>query len=255
MTNYSLHPERKTPRFRPFKALYHMRKLVQDKENTEQFFHMMEALNGAALINRFDDFMRSPEGQARFEMRRYLPPVLDDHSWIKDLPEDSLGQAYIRFMREEELTAQGLVEESDKFRENANAYEDDFDWYTKRLRDTHDMFHILTGYGRDPLGEACLLGFTHPQHKARGFLIVGVLATLEVKKRVKNAVNVWPCFKEGRRNGKLAKVIAEHDIIELMHLPIESARERLGIRPATAYHAVIMQMSSQGIEPNALDDT
>jgi len=228
MTNYSLHPERKTPRFRPFKALYHMRKLVQDKENTEQFFHMMEALNGAALINRFDDFMRSPEGQARFKTR---------------------------FMREEELTAQGLVEESDKFRENANAYDDDFDWYTKRLRDTHDMFHILTGYGRDPLGEACLLGFTHPQHKARGFLIVGVLATLEVKKRVKNAVNVWPCFKEGRRNGKLAKVIAEHDIIELMHLPIESARERLGIRPATAYHAVIMQMSSQGIEPNALDDT
>jgi len=232
-----------------------MHKLVQDKENTEQFFHMMEALNGAALINRFDDFMNSDQGQERFETRRYLPPILDDHTWIKDLPEDSLGQAYIRFMREEELTAQGLVEESDKFRENASAYVDDFDWYTKRLRDTHDMFHILTGYGRDPLGEACLLGFTHPQHKARGFLIVGYMATLEVKKWVKNAVNVWPCFNEGRRNGKLAKVIAEHDIIKLMHQPLEIAREQLGIRPAQHYIDAIKQMRDLGIEPNALGAT
>ena len=255
MPNYTLHPERKKPRFRPLKAVYHMHKLVQDKENTEQFFHMMEALNGAALINRFDDFMQSPEGQKRFETRRYLPPILDDHDWIKDLSEDSLGRAYIKFMAEEGLTAQGLVDESDKFRENAKSYADDFDWYTKRLRDTHDMFHILTGYGRDPLGEACLLSFTHPQHKARGFLIVGFMATFEVKKRVKNAVDVWACFKEGRLNGGLAKVIAEHDIIELMHLPLEEARDRLGIRPAHLYNGAIAQMRAQGIEPNQLDDT
>jgi len=252
MSDYYLHPERKRPRLRPVKALYHMRKLVADKESTEQFFHMMEALNGAALINRFDDFVNSPEGKKRFATRRYLPPILDDHSWIEALPENSLGKAYMRFMKQEQLSAQGLVQESDKFRENANAYEDDFDWYTKRLRDTHDLFHILTGYGRDPLGEACLLGFTYPQHKARGFLIVGAMATLEVRQRGCKEINIWACFKEGRLHGKLAKVIAEHDLISLMHEPLETARERLGIRPAKLYHEAITQMHMLGIEPNQL---
>lgn len=252
MSEYYLHPNRKTPRLRPFKALYHMRKLVEDKESTEQFFHMMEALNGASLINRFDDFYKSDEGRKQFTRRRFLPPILDDHSWIEDLPEDSLGKAYMRFMKKEQLTAQGLVDESDKFRQNAKAYEDDFDWYTKRLRDTHDLFHILTGYGRDPLGEACLLGFTHPQHNARGFLIVGKMAAFEVTRRCDKQIKVWPCFKEGRRNGKNAKVIAEHDLIALMHQPLEHAREVLNIQPAERYQAAIGQMQSMGIDPDAL---
>ena len=229
-----------------------MRKLVADKENTEQFFHMMESLNGSDLFRRFDDFFKSELGPKLFSERRYLPPVLDDHSWIKPLPEDSLGRAYIKFMKDEDLTAQGLVDESDKFRENAKSYDDDFDWYTKRLRDTHDLFHILTGYGRDPLGEACLLGFTHPQHKAKGFLIVGAMATLEVKRRAPKDIRPWACFNEGRRNGKVAKVIAEHDLIALMHRPLEEARRLLNINPPRAYYQAIEIMREKGIEPDSI---
>lgn len=252
MSEYYLHPSRDVPRMRPFKAFYHMRKLIADKESTEQFFHMMEALNGASLIRRFEDFLASGEGRKRFAERRYLPPILDDHSWIDALPEGSLGRAYVSFMRREELSAQGLVEESDKFRKNAKSYKDDFDWYSKRLRDTHDLFHILTGYGRDPLGEACLLGFTYPQHKARGFLIVGAMASFEVKRRAPKGVSVWKCFKEGRRLGKAAKVIAEHDVIALMHQPLDLARAQLGIEPPEAYYKALGHMRSVGVDPDTL---
>lgn len=252
MSNYYLHPDRKIPRFRPFKAFGHMRKLVADKENTEQFFHMMEALNGASLFRRFDDFLASAEGPARFVQRRYLPPILDDHHWIERLPTGTLGRAYVEFMNREKLTAQGLVDESDKFRQNAPWYEDDFDWYSKRLRDTHDLFHILTGYGRDPLGEACLLGFTHPQHRAQGFLIVGVMAALEVKVRAPRKIKVWKCFNEGCRNGAAAKVIAEHDLISLMAEPIEDVRRRLNITPAAAYHEAYSQLREMNVAPNLL---
>lgn len=255
MAQIYLHPDRQIPKLRPFKALHHMRKLIADKESTEQFFHMMEALSGASLINRFQDFLNSENGQKRFAERVYLPPILDDHEWIKKLSPDSLGQAYMRFMRREELTAQGLVDESDKFRQNAQHFEDDFDWYTKRLRDTHDLFHILTGYGRDPLGEACLLGFTHPQHKARGFLIVGAMASFEVKQRCPAGTPVWTCFNEARRNGKSAEVIAEHDLIALMKEPLEDVRRKLGIRPPKAYDLAMEKLKSAGVEPNLLGAT
>ena len=252
MAEYFLHPDRQIPRVRPIKALQHMRKLIADKESTEQFFHMMEALNGASLFRRFDDFLESLNGKERFSERRYLPPILDDHSWIEALPENSLGRAYVSFMLREELSAQGRVEESDTFRENAKSYNDDFDWYSKRLRDSHDLFHILTGYGRDPLGEACLLGFTHPQHKARGFLIVGAMASFEVKQRAPKGTKIWSAFKEGRRNGKSAQVIAEHDLIALMHKPLEVARKHLNIQPPHAYREALEHMRSVGVDPNLL---
>ena len=255
MANYYLHPDRKMPRFRPFKAFYHMRKLVEDKENTEQFFHMMESLNGSDLFRRFDDFLKSTMGPKLFADRRYLPPILDDHSWINALPENSLGRAYVKFMKKEELTAQGLVEESDKFRENAKSYEDDFDWYTKRLRDTHDLFHILSGYGRDPLGEACLLGFTHPQHKARGFLIVGAMATFEVTRRAPKKVKAWSCFKEGRKHGKAAHVIAENDLIDLMEKPLDEVRDMLNISSPVAYYEALEIMREAGVEPDSIGNT
>ena len=37
----------------------------------------------------------------------------------------------------------------------------------------HDLWHVVTGYGRDELGEACLLAFTYAQNKNRG---VGFIA-------------------------------------------------------------------------------
>ena len=32
-------------------------------------------------------------------------------------------------------------------------------------RDMHDLRHVVTGYGRDELGEACLLAFNYAQNK------------------------------------------------------------------------------------------
>lgn len=33
----------------------------------------------------------------------------------------------------------------------------DEQWLANRLRDIHDLQHVLTGYGPDPLGELCLV--------------------------------------------------------------------------------------------------
>lgn len=35
--------------------------------------------------------------------------------------------------------------------------------FSNRIRDLHDVFHVLTGYGRDLRGESAVLAFTIPQ--------------------------------------------------------------------------------------------
>ena len=71
-------PDRKTSGFRPFKVLHHFGKLVEDKEDTEQVFHIIEATKGKASHRQAHAFIRSDEGQRFMREGVDIPAMLDD---------------------------------------------------------------------------------------------------------------------------------------------------------------------------------
>ena len=235
MANIYIHPERSAPRFRPFKAWSHMQKLLVDQEDTEQAFQVIEALNGRAQLTNLERFADSEAGAVQLQRKEYLPPLLDDHAWIRDLPDGTVGRAYVDFMEREGLSAQGLVDESQKMRSAGRDYNDDLKWFGNRLRDTHDLCHVLSGYGRDVLGEACLLGFTYSQNPGRGAIFIAYLTARKLSKHLPKGAHVMDCLWEGKRNGREASPIIREDIIALLHEPLEDARRRLNIRKPVAY--------------------
>ena len=238
-------PARTPPRFRPLKAMHHMQKLIADKEDTEQVFHIIDALNGNHIVKELHAFADTEAGRARIRERRYLPPLLDDHDSLRHLPEGSVGRAYIDFMEREGLTAQGLVDESNKFFRERHG--DLIEWYGHRKRDTHDLFHVLSGYGRDALGEASLLAFTHGQSGGgRGVIFIAYMGCRQIRKAVPRDIDIMACFHEGRRNGAAASRIIEEDIITLLEEPLEAARERLGIAEPVAYRRALAQIGEIG---------
>ncbi|MEM9738527.1 MAG: Coq4 family protein [Pseudomonadota bacterium] len=239
-----LHPDRKRSRMKPLKAISRMRRLIADKEDTEQVFHIIEALNGGNLLRLLERFAASEKGAARLAERRELPPLLDDHTWIEQLPEDSVGQAYLRFMRREGLSAQGLVDESEKFYKVR--FGDTIEWFGDRLRDTHDLFHVLSGYGRDALGEASLLSFTWGQHGGNGVIFIAYMGARQIRKALPREIDVMACYREGKRNGQAAQMLIEEDIIALMHEPLPDARKRLNIAKPDAYHHALKQVAELG---------
>ncbi len=244
-----VHPERKPAAFRPLKAWAHMQKLIADKEDTEQVFHIIEALNGRSFERNFWAFAETPAGKRLLAEKPYLPPVLDDHSWIRELPEGTVGRAYIEFMEREGLTAQGLVDESEKYRSKASEFEDDMLWYGNRLRDTHDLFHVLTGYNRDALGEASLLAFTYSQQPGLGVLFISFMGCRTIAKHAPKGARIMDCFREGKRNGAKAGRIIQEDIMALMREPLDVARARLGIEKPVVYRETLKLMSQHGYTP------
>lgn len=241
-----IHPDRRRARVRPLKAWRHMQNLIRDKEDTEQVFHIIEALNGRSFERNFQAFIESPEGRSRLRERASLAPVLDDRSWIRALPEGTVGRAYLAFMEREGLTAQGLVEESEKHRAGLEHYDDDYLWFANRLRDTHDLFHVLTGYNRDALGEASLLAFTSSQNPGNGVLFIAFMGCRTIARRAPRDARIMDCFREGRRNGAAAEKIVRQDIMALMHEPLEAARARLGIVPPRAYKRALGILEAAG---------
>ncbi len=244
-----IHPDRAKPRFRPLKAWRHFRALVADKEDTAQVFHVIEALNGRALLKNLKNFVATPEGRGRLEENVDLVKLLDDHNALRKMPEGSVGAAYLEFMEREGLSARGLADEFDRFNAHHKSYDDLIERFGQRLRDTHDLFHVLTGYGRDVLGEACVLGFSHGQNPGFGIIFIARMGGLEIRKSLPKGLPVMRAINQARRAGKKARPIVAEDIQSLLVEPLQSARKRLGIPPPTLYEKIHRDLKAKGISP------
>jgi len=242
-------PARPPMRWQPRKAWHHFRILVKDKERTEEVFPIFEALPWTGLYRAAEAFLTSAEGKRIRAAEPWLPPLLDDHDALRRTPKGSLGHAYCDFMEGEGLSAQGLVDEFAKYAADKPVFHDQVAWYFDRLRDTHDLQHVLTGFGRDALGEQCVLAFTYGQQPALAHLFLGYAGGLEIKKRIKSSAPVLGAVREGQRLGSAAPRIIEMPIMELMARPLEEVRRQLNIAEPRAYREVHAKWRAMGIDP------
>lgn len=242
-------PNRPTPKRRPLKAWRHMQNLIADKEDTAQVFHIIQALNGSSTRRDLEKFARSENYQMFRDRKTFLPDVLDDHAPLKALPKGTVGRTYVDFMEREGLTAHGLVNESLEQRETYQEFDDDLLWYVNRLRDSHDMYHILTGYGRDALGEASLLGFTHSQHGGMGISFIAFMGARQIAKEAPRGARVKAALAEARRNGKQAKRLIELDIEAILDKPLAEIREQLNIAEPIVYKQTLKVFMEHNQDP------
>ena len=242
-----VHPDRKTSGMRPLKAWRHFRKLVADKEDTAQVFHIIEALKGRRSHRQAWDFIASEEGQRFLGEETDIPAMLDDHARWADCGPETVAAKYIAFMKREGLTAAGLVEESHKWMPPEKRHEDLTEWYFCRLRDTHDLFHVLTGYGRDALGEAALLGFSYEQNHNRGILFIAYAGAREIKRSTGTSAPLFAAISEGRALGRKAAKLAHMDVAKVMREDIAEARRRLGVGKPETYFRCLEIMRGEGL--------
>ena len=216
-------------------ALKALRRLLSDKEDTGQVFEIMRALNGDSTVRGYNRMLETAQGGRLAYERVELAPRLMDDVWLDSFAPGTVGAAYRDFIRSENLSADGLAEISRQRRgqvDDAHPYA----WFGRRIRDTHDIWHILSGYHRDGLGEACLTAFSYAQTRALGWALIAAGAGWRALKAGSkaHARAIW----QGYQRGKAAKWLPGEDFTALMSEPLDAARRRLNITPATAYEAI-----------------
>ena len=241
------HPRRPKARYRPLTAFRHFRELLKDKENTAEVFKIYDALPSGQFVPRVRELALSPHGEALRASEPYLPSLLDDHDALRQLPAGSVAHAYCDFMEREGLTAAGLVEEFEKA--DRPSYDDLIQWYGFRQRDTHDLMHVLTGYGRDALGEQCVLLFTHGQNPSQGHLLLGYAGSLHLKKLVKSAAPVIKATRQAHRTGKACPALVGMSIRELLAKDLDAVRAELNIPEPHWYRECHRIWREEGIDP------
>ena len=234
-------PRNRPPRnrIRPWVALLAFLKAAGNPDDTENGARFVLALQGNRSEENFQRFAADPDGARILAERRQLIDRLRDREWLASLPAGSLGRAYLHFVQTEDLSADGLrdvVERADPAFASMDA---DRRLLHDRIGAMHDLWHVVTGYSRDLIGETLLIYFSWEQLRTRAFALIMPITYL---------LNEWrtPGFRalarEARRRGRAAPWLPVQDWEALLERPLDEVRETLRIGPPPAY----TQMRSEG---------
>lgn len=224
-------------RVQPIRALRAMRRLIADKDDTEQVFEIMNALSGRSPDWGYRRLLEQASGGVQAYQRLELADRLQDRRWLDCFEPGTVGAAYRDFIDAQNFSAYGLADESRKISDSEIEAAHPRAWFARRLRDVHDIWHVLTGYEADALGEACLVAFSLPQTRSAGFgLIASGIAVQFMRARTG-----YPCARailKAWRDGRRAAWLPGEDYEHLLAEPLETARLRLNIPDPKTYKSI-----------------
>ncbi|MEO0759894.1 MAG: Coq4 family protein [Cyanobacteria bacterium J06648_16] len=135
---------------------------------TSNVFDIEDALRDSPLMQRCLTAVREDPASAKALEERYMGEDYDIEKMLK-MPPHSLGWTYAKV-----LTALGYDPNFYRLRE----IESDVDYITHRVRKTHDLHHILTGFSFDDYGELGVISVTIGQIRYPAFILMALLASL-----------------------------------------------------------------------------
>ncbi|HUO23610.1 MAG TPA: Coq4 family protein [Caulobacteraceae bacterium] len=210
---------------------------MDDKQDTAQVFTIIRALAGRSVARGYNRLLETPDGGRMAYERMELADLLMDLPGLSRLADGSVGAAYGQFVATERLSPQELIRKSRRgFDSRRNDIPHPHAWFGRRVRDTHDIWHVLTGYGRDPLGEACLAAFSYAQTGGLGWALIAVGSAFKAAWRPEP---VRKAILEGYVRGRNAAWLLGEDYVRLLGEPLVAARTRLRLaKPPRIYESI-----------------
>lgn len=205
-----------------------------------QNFKMVFAVGGPTIRHMIEGMRAHPEGRRILADRPDLGAAINNMKALRELPEGSMGRTYYEFMSGEGIipgyVLAGLAYKGGDF--DRLEWPEEMKWLVERIGNTHDMTHMLSGYGADLAGEtlniAFSLGLYAPSPFMRNLTRVEALGT-GLAFRPKCGMTKWvqymlEAYERGARASKKTPFNCVY-FEELLPLSLEEVRGRLGVMP------------------------
>lgn len=200
--------------------------LVRDPSKLDAVFDILDSLessdSGDAIV---EEFSSNPAHALAFEKRPTMGRI--DFDALLALPEGTLGHAFASDMRARNLNPADIQLRPDDGTPKGFVF--------RHLRETHDIWHTVTGFDVDVAGELGLQAVYLAQFEAKLALIIlsmGFLNTaffaMDDKARRLDAIT------RGWQMGRDAKPLFGFDWAAHFATPLEDVRKMLGIVPVGA---------------------
>ena len=220
-------------RIRPLVAVHALRNLARSQgKDLTQGVAFLRATEGQSAQRALDRFRATPLGRDVLLRHISLRDHLANRDSLVTARTGSLGHAYLDFMERENISVPSLLDLATSDPAPPMTAEE---WlFAERSHVMHDLWHVVTGYGPDSLGEVCILAVRSAQMRHVGVWLLCLFGMLKVARelggrQVRAAVR--EAYARGRRAAWLYGVDWESMLIE----PLDVVRARLRLTPAKHY--------------------
>jgi len=170
----------------------------------------------ADCVRRF----RALPGGAELMDQRY-PPLQPDIATLSQLPQGSLGQRYAQL-----ITSLGYDPEFFRPR----PIDTEAQWLTQRIATTHDIHHVVSGFGTAAQGESGVLAITAGQIGFPAYVLLTSASQLaSFRFQVDRFEGISRAIGHGQAIARQAQCLALARWEEGWERPVEYWRQELGI--------------------------
>lgn len=210
---------------------------MRDKTDLANAYDAIFALAGPTVGSEFARFAVHPTGKRLLaeSPRSDLNALLADKEWLASLPADSFGRAYLDYLGGEGMgAADYFLEAADLDSQAArHGWPEDVLWFVRHMANSHDLFHIVSGYDRSVVGEIGVVAYTAGQIPLLPLKLIMVqLLLLKPTQPLR-----WLRFvREAYRNGRETPSLSCVDYAQMLPLSLSVARQEIGARPLGDVH-------------------
>jgi ubiquinone biosynthesis protein COQ4 len=216
------------------RAWFALQELLEGEgADTAKAFEVSSSLDGDYGEVAFQRFLAEP---GSCEVLRERPSLVDALSFdrLARLPDQSFGRLVLAHLERNQLDPRTLAELYKKGHANDPQLGDAREWFRLRLVLMHDLWHTLSGYGSDELGETALLWFFTAQTGLRSFKLLSLGAGAQYWKQVGRR---WPGYvAQAWRRGRCAVGFLSLPYEKLLPEPLDLVRGLAGIAPPSIAH-------------------
>ena len=207
------------------KTLKGFASIILDPSQTDSVFDIVEGMRNTEVSRMALEHIKSKPETAQLIEERYIPATPDLDA-LMQYPSDSLG-----YIHASSLKAAGFDPEFYRKLE----VKDDLSYVMLRLRQSHDIWHTVTGMGTDSIGELGLQAFSLAQtHMPLAIILIagGLLKTL---RHPENLDRLLDQIAIGYRMGTKAKPFLAQKWEDHWEKPLAEWRSDLNLELMTTY--------------------
>lgn len=208
------------------RPLYFFYRLARDPSQLDRVFQIRDSASDPKMSRAiFDRLAQEPAARIAFDERPRLGSFTT--SELLALPLGSLGRAYGEFMTRHGLKPDALPRVDD---------DRGPDFMRAHLYETHDLWHVVTGFAPDPAGEAGLQAVYAAQLPGMlpAALVSALLLNAAIERSSVKTKQRFDAVARGWELGRRAKLLFGYPWRERLSTPLADVRRELEIDASLA---------------------